>query len=150
MVAETRKVLSALTPSFRNSSSGSDSFKSHLFRIKNTGFFDFRAFLAISLSLESGYFEESMTTKITSADSIASSICSLIEASKSSVGSFRPAVSTKMKESSIVVDTLSRVVPSSRATIAIFLCAIRLRMLDFPAFVCPIKATIGRRLISPL
>ena len=85
-----------------------------------------------------------------SAEAIASEIWSWIEASKESSGFLRPAVSTKRNFSSILAETLSRVVPSSRATMAIFFFAKRLRRLDFPAFVWPISATIGRDFMRKL
>ena len=77
----------------------------------------------------------SSVTRMRSAVSMASSICSWILASKSSDGFLRPAVSIKMKALSMVAVTESRVVPSSRATIAMFLRARRLRRLDLPALV---------------
>lgn len=137
-------MFSGAIPSARNSSIGSDSPRSHLFKTRKTGLSERKASLAILRSRWSKYFDESRVTKITSADSMASWICSWMDASKSSLGSLSPAVSTRMKELSIVAMTLSRVVPSSRATMAMFLCAMRFKILDFPALVCPIRATIGR------
>lgn len=118
VVAEMRKVCSGLMPRRRNSSSGKDSPRSDLLSKRKTGFFDFKAFFAMSLSFWSGYLLESSVIRISSAESIASVIWSWIPASKSSSGSFSPAVSINKKRLSIRAMTLSRVVPSSRATIA--------------------------------
>lgn len=76
VVAERRKVCSGLIPRRRNSSSGSDSPRSDLLRSKKTSLRDLRAFLAICLSLSSGYFEESSVSRMRSADSMASAIWS--------------------------------------------------------------------------
>lgn len=144
VVAETWKVSAGLMPRRTNSDSGRASPRSDLLRRRRTGFFDFRADLAMFLSLSSGYLELSSVRRIRSAVSMASAIWSWMPASKSSLGSFSPAVSIRRKRSSMRATTLSRVVPSSRATMAIFLCAKRFRRLDLPALVWPIKATMGR------
>lgn len=135
VVAETRRVCSGLIPRRKNSSFGRLSPRSDLFKINSTGLRDLRAFLAICLSLSSGYLELSSVSRITSALSIASAIWSWMPASKSSFGSLRPAVSMSKNWLSMRAMTLSRVVPSSRATMAIFLCARRLSRLDLPALV---------------
>lgn len=143
VVAETRKVSAGLTPRRRNSASESESPRSDLLSRRRTGFLDLRADLAMFLSLSSGYFELSRVRRIRSAESMASAIWFWMLASKSSSGSFKPAVSMRRKRSSMRAITLSRVVPSSRATMAMFLWARRLRRLDLPALVWPMRATMG-------
>lgn len=74
VVAETRKVSLDLMPRRRNSDSERLSPRSDLLRSNKTGLRDLRAFLAICLSLSSGYLELSMVSRIKSAFSMASSI----------------------------------------------------------------------------
>ena len=76
VVAEMLKEKFGSRPRKRNSSRGRDSFRSDLLRARKTGFWDFRAFLAMVLSFWSGYFEESTVKIIRSAMSMASAIWS--------------------------------------------------------------------------
>ncbi len=74
VVAETRKVWSGLIPRRKNSSFGRLSPRSDLFKRRRTGLRDLRAFLAMFLSLSSGYLELSSARRMRSALSIASAI----------------------------------------------------------------------------
>ena len=102
VVAEVRKMYSSGMPRARNSLVSSASPRSYLFKIKKTDFLERRAERAIWRSRSSKYFVESTTMQIMVAESMASSICSLMEASKSSSGFFNPAVSTKRNRLSIL------------------------------------------------
>lgn len=76
VVAEIRKVWSGLMPRCRNSAPSRLSPRSDLLSRRRTGLRDLRAFLAMSLSLSSGYLELSRASRMRSALSIASEIWS--------------------------------------------------------------------------
>ena len=106
VVAEVRCILSSLIPNLRYSKLSRDSLRSDLFKTRKTGFLERRAERAMSRSRKSGYLVESTVKRMRSATSMASSIWSWMEASKSSSGFFRPAVSIRVKQLSMVAITL--------------------------------------------
>ncbi|RYC72638.1 hypothetical protein G112A_00443 [Candidatus Nanosynsacchari sp. TM7_G1_3_12Alb] len=133
-------------PRRRNSPSGRLPRKSVLFSNNMTGLRLFRAVLATRRSSSFGYSVLSVATRMTSAASAASAICSWIVASNSSSAGLSPAVSTSQNVCCpwrALPMTLSRVVPASRATIACCARMMRLNSELLPAFARPMIATVG-------